>query len=211
MTPGDKPKTDNTLKKLMRVAKALREPAPTPKDEGAGSGSLRDSARQAVRGLRSDPRVQNATGRLSELRHQAGATADERLARLIQEKRARQGERMPGEVSALLEQRRAERDAKLAQAQARADLLAQAETPEQRRVLTVIADSTPWAGGQQKAVRYTFLLDHLAPGGNAVTEMAVHRALWTLAERRVLAVSPHGLITAIQTIGAARHELADSE
>lgn len=207
MTPSNKPKSGSTLKTLIRVTRALREPPP---DSATPSGSLRDTLGKAVGNLRNDPRLREAADKVTEIRARAGERADQRLTELISENRAKQGQTPPQEVTTLLEQRRQERNAKLERARARQDLLNQAQTSEQRRVLTTVAAVTPWAGGEIGIVRYTELLDHLAPGGNAVTEMAIHRALWTLAERRVLAVSPHGVITAIRTITPAQNALPEN-
>ncbi|MEF2277441.1 hypothetical protein V3W47_03960 [Deinococcus sp. YIM 134068] len=164
------------------------------------SGGLRGVARRLAEGVRQSPRVQEAAAevrdRARELRETTRARADSRLERLIEDGRARRGEDLPDEVSALLMERRREREARAARLRARAALLALAGGPEQRRVLTLVADATPWAGGEAAEVRYTTLLDRLAPSGGAEAEMGVHRALWTLAERRVLAVSPHGVVTA---------------
>ena len=59
-----------------------------------------------------------------------------------------------------------------------------------------------WAGGSGQPPRYTALLDALAPGGQAEQEMSVHRAIWALAEREVISVSPHGVVSAVQRGGA---------
>jgi hypothetical protein len=161
---------------------------------------LGDAARQAADTLRRDPRVQDTASRLKsraqDLGGAARSQADLHLERLIERAHTHSGDPVPDDVAALLESRRREREARVAGARARAALLALAENTEQRRLLTLVAQATPWAGGQTQALRYTGLLDRLAPSGDAGAEMAVHRALWTLAERRVLSVSPHGVVTA---------------
>ncbi|MFK7600851.1 hypothetical protein ACI3L1_01430 [Deinococcus sp. SM5_A1] len=193
------------FKTLLRVTRALREPD-SNSSSTEGSSSLRDTARRAAQSALNDPRVQGAAGlvrdRAEAVRSRAGEGADRHLERLISESRARRGEATPDEVAALLETRRRERDARIRRVQARQQLLDRAETPEQRRILTLVAGATIWAGGTAEAgpLRYTTLLDRLAPGGSAEAEMAVHRALWTLAERRVLSVSPHGVVTAVQLL-----------
>ncbi|KEF34164.1 MULTISPECIES: hypothetical protein [Deinococcus] len=180
----------------MKLRSILRTVA---RQEAAGVG---EAARRAAESLRHDPRVQDAASRLKaragDLGGQARARADEHLERLIERRHTRPGEAVPDDVAAVLAQRRREREARVAMARARAALIAQGETPEQRRVLTLLADSTGWAGGQAGTLRYTVLLDRLAPSGDPAAEMAIHRALWTLAERRVLAVSPHGEVTACE-------------
>jgi hypothetical protein len=200
------------LNTLIRVTKALREPEARP---GEGGG-FRETARRAAQNALNDPRVQSAAGlvrdRAEAVRIRVGDTADRNLERLIDESRARRGEATPEEVAALLEQRRGERDARIRRALARQELLNRAETPEQRQILTLVAGVTGWAGGAPEAgsLRYTALLDRLAPGGSAEAEMAVHRALWTLAERRVLSVSPHGVVTAVQQLEQGRGALPES-
>lgn len=175
---------------------------PEEKEEAGktGPGGLREAARRAASAVWQDPRVQDAREglreRAGELRGAARARVDERLEHLLSERYGRQGEAPPEAVSALLAARRQEREARAARLRARQTLLALAETPEQRRVLTRVVGVTPWAGGEAGELRYTTLLDTLAPSGGAEAEMGIHRALWTLAERRVLAVSPHGRITA---------------
>ena len=201
------------FKTLLRVTRALREPDATPDS----AGGLRDTARRAAQSALNDPRVQGAAGlvrdRAEAVRSRVGEDADRHLQRLISESRARRGEETPDEVAALLETRRRERDARLRRVQARQQLLERAETPEQRRILTLVAGATVWAGGASEAgpLRYTALLDRLAPSGSAEAEMAVHRALWTLAERRVLSVSPHGVVSAVQLLEQERAALPDSD
>lgn len=201
------------FKTLLRVTRALRE----PDSEAGDGGSLRAAARRAAASALNDPRVQGAAGlvrdRAEAVRTRVGEGADRNLERLIGDARARRGEQTPDEVAALLETRRRERDARLRRIQARQELLDRAETPEQRRILTLVAGATVWAGGTAEAgpLRYTTLLDRLAPGGSAGAEMAVHRALWTLAERRVLSVSPHGVVSAVQLLEQGRAALPDSD
>ncbi|MDV6375115.1 hypothetical protein [Deinococcus arenicola] len=202
------------FKTLLRVTRALREPDSASTE---GGGSLRDTARRAAQSALSDPRVQGAAGlvrdRAEAVRTRTGERADRSLERLIAEARARRGEETPTEVTALLELRRRERDLRIRRVQARQELLDRAETPEQRRILTLLAGATVWAGGTAEGgpLRYTALLDRLAPGGSAETEMGVHRALWTLAERRVLAVSPHGVVTAVQLLEQSHGALSGSD
>ncbi|THF85060.1 hypothetical protein E7T09_18655 [Deinococcus sp. KSM4-11] len=192
-------KTARTINTLIRVGRALRDPEP---EAAPGAAGLGDAARRLGTRALGSARVQGLGAQVQELRAQAAARADQRLETLIAEARARRGETPPDEVALLLARRRQERDEQLERVRARTALLAQGETPEQRAVLTRVAAVTPWAGGETGALRYTQLLDDLAPKGGAVAEMAVHRALWTLAERRVLAVSPHGVVTAIPTLTA---------
>ncbi|MBZ9714178.1 hypothetical protein [Deinococcus multiflagellatus] len=184
-----------TLNTLIRLGRALREDAQSPE---ATQSPLRAAGQAAA--ARVTPTLQDAAGRLRAgaqgLRDQVQARADDRLERLITERHP--GGPSDPEARAVLARRREAREARAAQAQARAGLLAQAQTPEQRQVLGLVAAVTPWAGGEPGEVRYTTLLDRLAPGGDPAREMAIHRALWTLAERQVLAVSPHGVVTAPQ-------------
>lgn len=159
-----------------------------------------DAARQAADALRRDPRVQDTAARLKSRVQEVGGAArsqaDLHLERLIERAHTRPGDTVPDDVAAVLDRRRREREVRAAAARARAALLACGENAEQRRVLALVAQATPWAGGEAQELRYTGLLDRLAPSGDAGAEMAVHRALWTLAERRVLSVSPHGVVTA---------------
>ncbi len=202
-----------TLNTLIRVTKALREPQAKPGEVGG----FREAARRAAQSALNDPRVQSAAGlvrdRAEAVRIRVGDTADRNLERLIDESRSRRGEATPEEVAAVLEQRRLERDARIRRALARQELLNRAETPEQRQILTLVAGVTAWAGGASEAgpLRYTALLDRLAPGGSAEAEMAVHRALWTLAERRVLSVSPHGVVSAVQQLEQGRAALPETD
>lgn len=201
MSPENK--TARTVKTLIRVGRALRDSPPETDGSAAPGGGLGSVARRAAERVTRDPRLQGAAAQFQELRAGASARADQRLETLIGEARARRGQTPPDEVAALLDRRRQERDARLERGRARQALLAHGQNDEQRRVLTLVAAATPWAGGEAAPVRYTALLDGLAPGGSAAAEMAIHRALWTLAEARVLAVSPHGLITAVQTLPPA--------
>ncbi|WP_034387089.1 hypothetical protein [Deinococcus sp. YIM 77859] len=166
----------------------------SPEEE---TSRLRSAAQRLTEAVRRDPRVQDAAESLRERarmwRETARSRADLHLEELVERRYRGQP---PEALGALLAQRRREREDRAARLRARRALLALAETPEQRRVLTRVAEATPWAGGEEAEVRYTLLLDELAPSGNAEAEMAVHRAIWTLAERRVLAVSPHGVVTA---------------
>ncbi|ABF43912.1 hypothetical protein Dgeo_2478 (plasmid) [Deinococcus geothermalis DSM 11300] len=164
------------------------------------SGAVRAAARRAAEAVRQDPRVQEAAaglrGRVQELSSAARLRADRHLERLIEAAHTRQGEPVPAEVAALLARRREARETQARQLRARAALIALGDGPEQRRVLTLVAQATPWAGGEAAELRYTQILDRLASSGEAGAEMRVHRALWTLAERHVLAVSPHGRVSA---------------
>ena len=170
----------------------------TPGDVGL-PGRVRALASQLAGRALTDPRVQDVTGSLrgrgEELRGQVRHRAEQRLEELIEQRRQARGQNLSPEVGAALAARRHEREQRAAQQQLRAQALRHAATPEERRVLTRVADACPLTGGQSPAPRYTALLDALAPGGDAEREMAVHRALWGLAERRVLAVSAHGGVT----------------
>lgn len=178
----------------------------------AGSGQtglgeqVRGLARRALRpqSLRGAP-TEWAGDLAAEWRSRAGALragareqADARLEALIEQRRAERGRPAAPEVDAALEARRRARAERAGRLRRREALLAQARTPDERRVLTRVAAATAWAGGEDDPPRYTALLDHLAPGGDAAREMAVHRALWSLAERRVLAISPHGEVSACE-------------
>lgn len=178
-----------TLTTLIRLGRALTDPDPNPARDAA------QVARRTVQAL-SEP-VQDARAglraRARDLRDRAAQRADDRLERLISERRGGQDP----EVQALLSARREAREARTRQEDARRALLAHAQTPAQRQVLRAVLDVTPWAGGAPGELRYTGLLDRLAPGGDAASEMSVHRAIWTLAEAGVLAVSPHGAVTAV--------------
>ena len=192
------------LKTLLRVTRALTDDDAS-RSAGQESGRLGTLARRAADTVRHDPRVHEGVAgvregwreRVTSLRTAAQDRADAHLERLVTESAARRGEGASGEVAALLEARRTEREARQAVRLAREALLAHARSVPERRVLTLLADHTPWAGGERSGpLKYTTLLDTLAPGGRAEDEMKIHRALWTLAEERVLAVSPHGEITA---------------
>ena len=162
-------------------------------------GRVRALASQLAGRALTDPRVQDVTGSLrgrgEDLRGQVHDRAEQRLEHLIEQRRQERGQPLSPEVGAALAARRHEREQRAAQQQLRAQALGHAVTPEERRVLTRVADASPLTGGQPPAPRYTALLDALAPGGHAEREMAVHRAIWSLAERRVLAVSAHGDVT----------------
>lgn len=170
-----------------------------PEDSGLG-GLARRLASRALR----DPRVQEAADGLrrsaENLRSGVLDKADERLESLIQSKHgpayAPSTADLPSDVSAALAQRRREREERSSKLKAREAILAVATTTEERRVLLRVLEGTPWAGGERDSPRYTALLDALAPNGDAEQEMAVHRAIWSLAEREVLSVSPHGVVQA---------------
>ncbi|GGS04628.1 hypothetical protein [Deinococcus sedimenti] len=180
-----------TLNTLIRLGRALADPAPDPVADATHvarrtAQALREPVQDATSGLRS---------RARDLRDRAAQRADERLERLITERPG--GPPRDPEVLALLAQRREAREARLRQEEAKRTLLSRAQTPAQRQVLRAVLDVTPWAGGTTGQVRYTALLDRLAPGGDPASEMSVHRAIWSLAEAEVLAVSPHGEVTAV--------------
>ncbi|GGL09302.1 hypothetical protein [Deinococcus radiotolerans] len=180
-----------TLNTLIRLGRALADPAPDPVADATQVArrtvsALREPVEEAGAGLRA---------RARDLRDRASQRADDRLERLITERRG--GAPSDPEVLALLTRRREAREARLSQEEARRTLLARAQTPTQRQVLRAVLDVTPWAGGSAGTLRYTQMLDRLAPGGDAATEMSVHRAIWTLAEAGVLAVSPHGEVSAV--------------
>lgn len=162
-------------------------PAPEPEQPRSGLSGLASR-------LRADPRVQELSSavrhRAEEVRASVKDRADQHLEHLMESRGA--GE----DVQGVLAQRRQERDLKAGQLRARAELLALADTPQEKRVLLQVADATPWAGGKGAGHRYTQLLDSLAPSGSPEDEMAVHRALWSLAERQVLSISPHGEVRA---------------
>ncbi|MFD1731478.1 hypothetical protein ACFSC4_11065 [Deinococcus malanensis] len=134
------------LRTLIRVAQAIRTPEPEGDHSTQGSPA-QDPVRGVAGALRSDVRVQQVTSglrdRARDWRSAASARADEHLERLIQESHARRGTAASGQVTALLETRRHEREAQVRAEQARRDLLAQASTPEQRRVLSLVAGHTP--------------------------------------------------------------------
>ncbi|UQN09916.1 hypothetical protein [Deinococcus sp. QL22] len=187
------------LRTLIRLTGLVESATRTPEDAPAtATGGVRGAARRVADVVRQDGRVQGAAegvrGRVREARASVKERADARLEQLIFERR---GNVVPDEVADLLARRRQEREAEAARLLARQVLLDTAENPVQRQILTLVAQTTAWAGGKTpEPLRYTQLLDRLAPTGKAEAEMPVHRALWTLAERRVLAVSPHGEVTA---------------
>lgn len=178
---------------------ATRSDPPGAENQGRPAG-VRASARRAAEAALRTPGFQDTAAslrqRAQELGTAARTRADQHLEGLIESAHTRRGESTPAEVAALLAQRRHEREVRAARLRARQALLALAETPEQRRVLTLVAGATPWAGGHEPEMRYTTLLDRLVPSRSADAEMGIHRALWTLAERHVLAVSPHGTVAA---------------
>ncbi|THF71759.1 hypothetical protein E7T06_02040 [Deinococcus sp. Arct2-2] len=186
------------LRTLIRLTGLVESATRTPETPAPGAGGVRGAARRVADVVRQDGRVQGAAegvlGRVREARASVKERADSRLEQLIFERR---GNVVPDDVAGLLARRRQEREAEAARLRARQTLLDTAENPVQRQILMLVAQTTAWAGGNTpEALRYTQLLDRLAPSGKAEAEMPVHRALWTLAERRVLAVSPHGEVTA---------------
>ena len=184
-------KTGRTLNTLIRLGRALTD-TDTP---ASPVRAAQEAATQALRGPVGGA-AESLRRRGSQVRDQLGERADARLERLITERRAAQAAPPDPEALAVLARRRAEREARAARLRARQTLLAQAQTPAERQVMQAVVNVTDWAGGQDAPLRYTALLDQLAPRGDAASEMAAHRALWTLAERQVLSVSPHGLIRA---------------
>ena len=188
-----------------------RQDHPPNTQGGDLPGRVRALASQLAGRALADARVQDVTGSLrgrgEELRGQVRDRAERRLEELVEQRRQERGQDLAPEVSAALAARRREREQRTAQQQLRARALGHASTPEERRVLTRVADASPLTGGQLPAPRYTALLDALAPAGNAEREMAVHRAIWSLAERRVLAVSAYGdvsfgpLLASVQSAG----------
>lgn len=190
-----------TLRKK-RDEEPSRETGETGVLPGMASG-LGGLARRLAKQALDDPRLKETGSQLKhraeELQAQVRDRADQRLEEAI----ARRGGGS-AETNELLTQRRQERDLKAGKLRARSQLLALADTPHEKRVLLRVIEGTPWAGGEGRTPRYTELLDTLAPSGEAGAEMAVHRALWSLAERRVLSVSPFGEITAQPLSRAAR-------
>lgn len=190
-----------TLRKK-RDEEPSRETGETGVLPGMASG-LGGLARRLAKQALDDPRLKETGSQLrhraEELQAQVRDRADQRLEEAI----ARRGGGS-AEANELLTQRRQERDLKAGKLRARSQLLALADTPHEKRVLLRVIEGTPWAGGEGRTPRYTELLDTLAPSGEAGAEMAVHRALWSLAERRVLSVSPFGEITAQPLSRAAR-------
>lgn len=143
------------------------------------------AVQQAVRGG-----VKTVSEQTRQWREKLGERAAEREKRELTRKSAKS----PAEVARLAELR-AQREREQRRKELRAELLTRAQNPTQRELLTLLFGRTPWLGGEGEALRYTQLLDALAPNGSLEREMSAHRALWTLAEARVLAVSPHGEIT----------------
>lgn len=166
------------------------------------TSALGGLARRLATQAMNDPRVKDTR---EQLKHRADELqagwrerADERLEGMLV------GKGSSAEAEAVLAKRREERDLKAGLLRARSGLLAEATSPQERRVLVRVIEGTVWAGGKGTPPRYTQLLDELAPDGSAEAEMAVHRALWSLAERHVLAVSPHGVVTARPLIPEAQ-------
>lgn len=159
---------------------------------------LKKAAQEKVSAVVQDPRVhearESAKTRAQELRDGVLEKADQRLEHLIESKH---GNVLSPEAQVALAGRRRLRDEQARQRGARQFVLSQAQNAYERRVIQRILECTPWAGGEEgQEIRYTQLLDLLAPTGEAEQEMKVHRALWALAERYVLSVSAHGVITA---------------
>ncbi len=124
--------------------------------------------------------------------------ARDKAAERVDEQRLRRQQRgaylSPAEAVELA-QRQAERDKRRRQQATQARYRQAAQTEVQRQVLEQVFLHTPWLGGQLAPLRYTQMLDTLAPNAEPRREMSLHRALWSLAEVRLLSVSPHGEIT----------------
>lgn len=162
-------------------------------------GQVRRSAQELALRLRNSERVREQT---EQLRDQAKALqsgwqqrADQHLETVL----ARRGETLSAEAEALLLRRRAERERQEQQLRWRRHWVALGQNTEQRRILALVARKTDWLGGQGPELRYTEALDTLASRGRAEDEMRVHRALWTLAEKGTLSVSPHGVVRAVRS------------
>ncbi len=191
--------------KLVKIARTLREdddPAPASfntnaVNTNAASNIIKGAVQDAAQTLKQDPTLGNLGGTVRTYGEQLRSKADERLERLIKEKHARKGEAVPTPVDNVLQERKQERDRLRAQTQARQDFLAKAANTPQHKVLQLVALSTPWMGGNLAELRYTSMLDQLAPKGDAASEMSIHRALWTLAEQQILSVSSQGVIVAV--------------
>lgn len=139
------------------------------------------AAEQAIEKVRTDERLK-----------EAGRSFREGVGDLSAELRERANRPATTEAA---EQARIKKQQRLA----KQALMMQAQTPHERRVLRLLAEHTDWLGGAGKSVRYTILLDTL--GGRVVAdEMAIHRAVWGLAERRVLRVSEFGEISLMKDI-----------
>lgn len=140
---------------------------------GAAGQHLRTGLGERVRDWRSDFR----------------AKADQRLEKLMEQKD------LTPETKEALAQRRQARLEETRTYRAKKQLLSYAQTPQETSVLKRVVKVTPWAGGTHELLRYTQLLDALAEN-TAESEMSVHRAIWALAERHVLSVSSHGIVSA---------------
>lgn len=155
---------------------------------------LTGRAKKLVAGAAEEARTYDLRGKVGDLRGQWQGKAEERLETLIQRRRQERGESIPAEVDAALNARRRELEEQAEQRRFESEVLAQARGTEEKRVLLLVLGSRRRG---EAPPRYTTLLDHLAAGGEAEREMAIHRALWSLAERRLLSVSPHGEITLV--------------
>lgn len=136
-------------------------------------GKMRSSFGERLRGLKMDLRQK----------------ADEHLEQLMEDKP------LSDEARKLLEERRNVRLEESRSHRAKKQLLAAATTSPETAVMRQVVAATPWAGGEIQILRYTQLLDNLSDGSPA-SEMAIHRAIWSLAERGVLSVAAHGAVTA---------------
>lgn len=181
--PESKTRTARNAERLGPLLKAA---------QGVVGDLVAEAVSEAAQRAKDDPRWQEASQtikqRAKDLKTEWRDRADERLDQLRQ--------RATSENEELWQKRQQERQQRREQAQARAQLLAQAQTNEERRVLSKVAERTHWTGGTGKSARYTELLDLLAPSGDAAQEMAIHRAIWGLAERRTLRVSEFGEVRA---------------
>lgn len=137
------------------------------------------AAEQAIEKVRTDERLKEAGRSFREGVNDLSAELRERVNRPATNEEA--------------EQARLKKEQRLA----KQALMMQAQTPYERRVLRLLAEHTNWLGGVGKSVRYTVLLDTLG-GHVAAEEMAIHRAVWSLAERRILRVSEFGEINLVK-------------
>lgn len=176
--------------KAATSSKPSTNKATTPADLGQQVSEVwqHPAVQSAVKGG-----LKTVSSQARQWRDKARSRAEERQDEELLRKQAR-GETLTPAEEVQLAQRRAARERLQRQQEARAALLAQAQTPAQRQVLELLSEHTPWLGGSTGPLRYTQLLDQLAPTGSAEQEMSYHRALWSLAEMRLLAVSPHGEI-----------------
>lgn len=203
---GEQLLNSDTMREVVKN-EVLRSVVQAAGKAAAGSSSAKpstptDLGQQVVSEVWQHPAVQSAvkgglktvSSQARQWRDKARSRAEERQDEELLRKQTR-GETLTPAEEVQLAQRRAERERLQRQQEARTQLLAQAQTPAQRQVLELVSQHTPWLGGSAQPLRYTQLLDQLAPTGSAAQEMSYHRALWSLAETRLLAVSPHGEIS----------------